>query len=106
MKRFFVVDSDCLGIVQRLKDIDKDYFLTYDIDECVFMLYCKLGQKNEQCLTFPYREIDERMIDLTLKTRVQNSDSLFEEFERENEKLNKQIISTTINTFKESLYES
>lgn len=106
MKRFFVVDSDCLGIVQRLKEIDKDYLLAYDIDASAFMLYCKAGQRLEHCLTFPYKQIDERMIDLTLKTRVQNSDSLFEEFERENEKLNKQIVSTAINTFKESLYES
>ena len=106
MKRFFVVDSDCLGIVQRLKEIDKDYFLVYDISGSVYKLYSKSGLSFDHCLTFPFGCIDERMVDLALKTRVQNSDSLFEEIERENEKNNKQILSATINAFKERLYES
>ena len=46
------------------------------------------------------------MIDLTLKTRVENSDALFEELDKENSKLEKQIASTALNAFKESLYES
>jgi len=106
MKRIFVVDSDSLDIVQRLREIDKSYYLVFDVDVKKFCLYAKVGDSFDHCLTFPYEVIDERMIDLTLKTRVQNSDALFEEIEQENERLNRRIVSTTINAFKESLYES
>lgn len=105
MKRFFVVDSDCLGIIDRLKKIDKDYYVVFDIDKKKFELHNKSQFLKTYCLTFPFETIDERMIDLTLKTRVQNSDKLFQEMEKENEKNRKNLISTTINAFKESFYD-
>ncbi len=103
MKRFFVVDSDCLGIVQRLKEIDKDYFLVFDLDKKKFELHNSSQVQDTYCLTFEFEQIDERMLEQTLRTRVQNSDAFFEEMEKENDALYKQIVSTTLNTFKESL---
>ena len=43
---------------------------------------------------------------LVLKTRVQNSDTLFEEMQRENEKQKKDNIKKIWNDFKETLYDS
>lgn len=106
MKRFFVVESDCLGIADRLRGIDKDYFLVFDLDKKHFELHNRQQAGDSFCLEFPFEEIDERMVDLTRKTRVQNSDALFEELEAENSRRQKQIVSTAINTFKERIYES
>ncbi len=106
MKRFFVVESDCLGIVQRLKEIDGGYFLVFDIDKKKYELHDKSQMRNSYCLTFPFDQIDERMVDMAKKTRVQNSDALFEEMERENKRRQDQVISATMKTFKEKLYES
>ena len=106
MKRCFAVESDCLGIVERLKKIDRDYIILYNLDSNNYELHNKNQQGDSYCLTFPFETIDERMIDLTLKTRVENSDALFEELDKENSKLEKQIASTALNAFKESLYES
>ena len=106
MKRFFVVESDCLGVVQRLKEIDMGYFLIFDIDKKKYELHDKSQARDSYCLTFPFDEIDERMVDMARKTRVQNSDALFEEMERENKRREEQVISTAIKTFKEKLYES
>ena len=105
MKRFFVVDSDCLGIIERLRSIDKDYFVVFDIDKKKFELHNKSQFSNSYCLTFPFDEIDERMVCLTLKTRVQNSDKFFQEMEKENERNRKTLISTTIKAFKERFYD-
>lgn len=106
MKRCFAVESDCLGIVERLKKIDRDYIILYNLDSKKYELHNKNQQGDSYCLTFPFEIIDERMLDLAMKTRVENSDVLFEELEKENSKREKQIASTAINAFKESLYES
>lgn len=106
MKRCFTVESDCLGIVERLKKIDQDYVLFYNLDRKKYELHNKNQQGDSYCLTFPFEVIDERMLDLAMKTRVENSDALFEELEKENSKREKKIASTAINAFKESLYES
>lgn len=106
MKRCFAVESDCLGIVERLKSVDKDYLLLFNLDSRKFELHNKSQLGDSYCLTFPFETIDERMIDLAKKTRVENSDALFEELEKENLKREKQIYSTALDTLKESLYES
>lgn len=106
MKRFFVVDSDCLDVTERLKAIDRDYYIVYDLDKKKFELHNRSQNSGTYCLTFPFDEIDERMVDFALKTKVQNCDLLFEEMERQNERNRKNIISTTVKTFMEGFYDS
>jgi len=106
MKRCFVVESDCLDICVRLKEIDKDYFLMFNIGKCKFELHNKSQGKDTFCLAFPFEQIDERMLDMARKTRVENCDALFEEMEKENRKCEAEILSATINAFKEKIYES
>ena len=48
MKRIFVVDSDALDIVQRLREIDKSYCLVFDVDVKKFCLYAKVGDNFDQ----------------------------------------------------------
>lgn len=105
MKRCFVVESDCLGIVERLKEVDKDYFLVFDLDAQKFQLHNRSQKGETYCLTFPFEKIDERMVDFARKTRVQNSDALFEEIEKENKLQMQKALSTTTNAFKEKLYD-
>lgn len=106
MKRFFVVESDCLGIAERLKEVDDQYIIVYDVDKGKFELHNRGQARDSYCLTFPFEVIDERMVDLARKTRVQNSEALFEEMERENKRQKRQVVSATINAFKEKIYES
>lgn len=106
MKRCFVVESDCLGIVERLKSVEGDYFLVFDLDKGKYELHSRGQAGDSYCLTFPFETIDERMVDLTRKTRVQNSEGLFAEMEEENKRRERRVVSTTINAFKERFYES
>lgn len=106
MKRSFEIESDCLDIIKRIKAVDEDYFVIFDLDKKKFELHNKSQGGNTYCLTFPFDSLDERAVTLVLKTRVQNSDALFEEMQRENEKQEKDNIKKIWNDFKETLYDS
>ncbi len=99
MKKSFEITSDCLDIVKRIKEIDEDYFVVFDLSENKFQLHNHSQWKNTYCLTFPFDALDERAYFLTLKTRVQNSDKLFAEMEEENKKLEKAKIKEVLNDF-------
>ncbi len=106
MKRSFEIESDCLDITKRIKAVDEDYFVVFNLDKKKFELHNKSQGRNTYCLTFPFDSLDERAVTLVLKTMVQNSDALFEEMQRENEKQEKDNIKKIWNDFKETLYDS
>lgn len=105
MKKSFEIESDCLDIIKRIKEIDKDYFVMFNPNKNKFELHNR-AQKYSYCLTFPFSQLDERAYLLTLKTRVQNSDLLFQEMEKENKLLEQRKIKSVLNDFKEKIYDS
>lgn len=96
------IKSDVFDIVDRLKEIDKDYFVVFSLAKSKFELHHATQPMTTYCLTFPFDCLDERCVDLTLKTRRQNKEELIGEMERENEKLTKE----KINNLKRRLYGS
>lgn len=106
MKKSFKIESDCLDIIKRIKSIDKHYFVVLNLNTQKFELHNTSQGKNSYCLTFPFSELDERAYLHVLKTRVQNSDALFEEMERQNKLLEKKQINSVLNDFKERFYDS
>ncbi len=105
MKRSFEIESDCLDIVKRIKAIDEDYFVVYDLDAKKFQLHHK-KQKQTYCLTFPFDTLDERAYLHVLKTRVQNSDEIFAKMEKENQALQRAKEKKFLNDLKEKIYDS
>ncbi|MBQ7327984.1 MAG: hypothetical protein IJX00_03420 [Clostridia bacterium] len=106
MKRLFEICDDCLGVIERLKQIDKDYVLMRNVDRGVFELHNLSQRGNSYCLSFAYEQIDERMIVDVLKTRVENSEALFREMEAENQKNRQRQIKQILNDFEEKIYDS
>lgn len=80
------IKSDALGIIKRLKEWNKQYSVYYNLKKNKYELY--LTETNlkpkRYCLTFPYNQIDERMIDYTLKSEIQNRRAVLEEIEKHN----------------------
>jgi len=102
MKRSFEIDSDCLDIVERIRAIDKDYFIMFDLDVKRFQLHNK-SQRISYCLTFPYDCLDERAVDMVLKTRTQNADEIFAQIEADNKKIQEKKVKDVLN---EKIYDS
>lgn len=99
MKNTFKIESDCLDITRRLKQIDKDYFVVRNCNNGTFELHNNAQAGDSYCLTFPFDTLDERAIDFARKTSVQNSEELFKEMEKENAQLQKQAVKDILNGF-------
>lgn len=82
----FEIKSDALGIINRLKKRNKQYSVYYNLKKNKYELY--LTETNLKpkiyCLTFPFSEIDERMITHTLKSEIQNRNAILQEIEQQN----------------------
>lgn len=105
MKKSFEIESDCLDIVKRIKAVDKDYFVVFDVVKQKFQLHCRSQGKNTYCLTFPFDSLDERAYLHVLKTRVQNSDEIFKIMDAENTRLQEKNVKKVLDDFKEKLYD-
>ena len=55
------------------------------------------------CLTCPHPALDERLVELTKKTRRENLYELLKEVDKENEKLEKQHMQNTLQKIGENL---
>lgn len=106
MKKSFEIESDCLDIVKRIKAVDKDYFVVFDVEKQKFQLHCRSQGKNTYCLTFLFDSLDERAYLHVLKTRVQNSDEIFKSMDAENTRLQEKNVKKVLDDFKEKLYDS
>mgnify|MGYP001000667952 CR=1 FL=1 len=81
------IETNVYNIPERLKEIDKDYFVVFNTEAQQFEVH-NLGQiGNTLALNIPYDELDNRTIDLVQKTRIENAKKIFDEIDRQNLKL-------------------
>ena len=106
MNRSFEIYSDCQDIIKRLKEIDKDYFVVYNLNRKTFELHNRAQEEGTFCLTLPFDTLDERTIDLTLRTQSFKRDELIKELDAEKERLEKTRKRNILNEMEARLYES
>jgi len=87
-----LIKSDVFNISGRLKQLNKNYEVYYNLKNKKFMLYLFENELKPSvyCLTFSFNTLDERMIEYTLKSEIQNRKQLLKEIEESNELLLKQ----------------
>lgn len=78
-----LIESDVFDIVNRIKEIDDGYYIVYDTCKDKYELHNKY-QLNTYCLTIPYDEIDNRILELIYFTSVVNIDKIIEEIDNNN----------------------
>ena len=103
MKNLIQIFTDPFFICQRLKEIDRSYFVMFDLEKKNYQLHSSEQRGNSYCLTFPFDCLDARAVEHAKKTRVENEDKIIEEIDRENKRLEKKLIKDEINRLKEAL---
>lgn len=103
MKNLIQIFTDPFFICQRLKEIDKSYFVMFDLEKKNYQLHSSEQRGNSYCLTFPFDCLDARAVEHARKTRVENEEKIIEEIDRENKRLEKKLINEEINRLKEAL---
>ena len=81
------IKNDVYFILERLKEIDRNYQIFFNTKRRVFEIHSKGQIGGSYCLTVPYKTLDSRTVELVNKTKRENSKKLFEEIEKENRKL-------------------
>lgn len=105
MKKSFEIYSDCLDIIKRLREIDKDYFVMFNLDRNCFELHNRAQEVGGTfCLTLP-DVLDERSVDLTKRTLSQKRDELIAQLDAENEKIMQAKVKDTLNDMEAMLYD-
>ena len=101
----FEIKSDALGIIKRIKAWNKHYRVYYNTKSKKYVLKIKENnlKPEEYALTFPFDEIDERMLVHTQKSEIQNRKKYIEEIENENALLLKQEQKNLINQLENNL---
>lgn len=83
-----LIKKDLFNISQRLKSIDKNYYILFNKLTKKFEVH--YGQKSSLQLVLPFKNLDKRTIDLVLKTKVENKKKLLLEMEENNAKLERE----------------
>lgn len=84
------IQSDALFVSDRLKQIDKDYFITYNTTKNQYELHHRKQVGSTYCLGCPYPCLDERFITLAQKSKIENSKQILKQIEQHNQKIQKQ----------------
>ena len=82
-----IINNDLYNISNRIKLIDKDYFIVYNFQNNKFEIHNYKNAKNTYSLTIPYSVLDNRTIDYVQKTHISNIDKILNEMENNNQKL-------------------
>ncbi len=84
------IKSDVMFVSNRLKEIDSSYYLVFNTIKGKYEVHSNNQIGCSYCLTCPNDALDERLLELTKKTRRQNLNELIRKIDLENEKIQKQ----------------
>ncbi len=84
--------QDALFVTERLKEIDQSYYLVFNTIKGKYEVHSYAQNGCTYCLTCPHEALDERLVELTRKTRRENLNELLKEIDKENEKIERQNI--------------
>ena len=97
------IKTDALFITDRIKQIDKHYYVVYSTKKQKYELHHSSQMGGSYCLSCPYDVLDERFVDYVQKTRVENREKLFAEIEAQNQKLENKNTKNIMEKIGESL---
>ncbi|TCO79130.1 hypothetical protein [Marinisporobacter balticus] len=97
---FCLVENHVLGIPERLKQIDKSYFVVWNSKKEKFEVHSEDNVGSTYCFTVPYRELDCRTLEYARETRIERSDIVFVEIEKQDE-----IIEKAVKREREKLFD-
>jgi len=99
------IEHDVFNIVNRIKDIDNDYYIVFNTRSKKFEVHNSSQVMNSYCLTCPYDSLDQRLLKYAQKTRIVNIDKILEEIDETNTKIEKEIDDERVDKSKIMLKE-
>lgn len=97
------ITNDVYNIANRIKDIDKGYYVLYDTSRGNFEIHHSHQADTTYCVTLPYKTLDERALNYVLHTRVDNIENIIEDIDRENMRQENAEKTRVLSQFNDSL---
>lgn len=101
MKNLLIIEGDTFFINERLKEIDRDYYVVFNLEKQKYEVHVHGQAGNSYVFTLPFDSLDERALLFAQKTRIENMDKILEEIERDNEQSYERLIKQQVNLLKE-----
>lgn len=101
MKNLLIIEGDAFFINERLKEIDKSYYIVFNTSRNLYEVHSSEQKGNSYAFTVPFDCLDERTLLFARKTRVENQDKIIEEIEKDNEKTYQSLVKRQATLLKE-----
>ena len=105
MKNLLIIEGDTFFINERLKEIDRDYYVVFNLEKQKYEVHVHGQAGNSYAFTLPFDSLDERALLFAQKTRIANMDKILEEIERDNEQSYERLIKQQVNLLKEIIWK-
>src|SRR5574344_2618845 len=102
MNCYLNIKSDVFDITNRIKSIDKNYYILYNLKRKSFEVHYK-RLKNTYELTLPFDTLDSRSVDFVQKTRIENRQKIIAEIEESNKRVEQKRASSIIENAREKI---
>lgn len=86
------INSNVYDIPQRLKELDPDYYIVLNTETQKFEVHHARQIGGTFCLTLPFDELDARTIEYVRSHDIKYAKKIFEEIDRHNEALEREMI--------------
>ncbi len=96
MKNYCLIENDPLFIAQRLKEVDKSYFILFNLKEKRYEVHSTQQFGGSFCFSVKDDVLDERAIFYALKTRKEKMDEIIKQMDAENDKLQKKQLHSAV----------
>ena len=93
------IKTDLFDIARRLHEIDANYLLFFNKRSSRYEVHNSKQQGNTLAVTVPYETLDARTLTLVRQTRAENAQRLFDEIEKHNQQVEKQLIDKAMDGY-------
>lgn len=98
MNELRLISSNCFDIPKRIRELDDNYRLYYNVRKNVIELHSLRRNPTFQ-MVMPYKQLDARAVDYVRRTRVDKILDEINQIDEYNQKLEEKIINQTMDEF-------
>lgn len=92
MKNLIAITDDLFDIANRLKAIDQNYRVFFNVETQKFEVHNMAQHFGTLAFVVPFDELDARTVQYARFTRVENAQKLFDEVDKHNQSLEKSCL--------------
>ena len=100
------IEQDVYNISQRIKEIDRNYYIVYDTSKQKFEVHSSTQIGSSYCLTLPQTQLDERTLKYVRETLSTNIDEILDKIENDNKILESATKTSAFSDIAENLEQN